>query len=180
MDLKNGIYIIECIPQEERLGEGEMLNEFLKIIMPSEDVDFEPIENKNDFFNKLNRNNSKVVHISCHGNTDDNKNLYIALPDDDILPEDFYESDHLRGRGVVVTGCLLGRKDFADEFLKRTSAKSLIAPLNLIDSFDVAMWCINFYYLVLAKGYTFVESYKYMKKRFYVPGAMKMWILKEE
>ncbi len=54
-----------------------------------------------------------------------------------------------------------------------------MAPVKIIDSFDVAMWCANFYYHLLRKNLTFVECYVYMKEKFYVPGAIKMWGWKE-
>lgn len=174
MPLKNSIYILECIPKRESLGEGAMLNEFLKIIMPDR-VEFKPIKGTDDFFDKLNKNNSKIVHISCHGNQHEDGDFYIATPDGGgILPESFYESDHLKGRCIVITGCFLGRKGFADEFLKRTQAKSLIAPVKIIESIDVAMWCTNFYYHLLTKNLSFSECYDYMKQKFYVPGALQI------
>lgn len=175
MALKKGIYILECIPKEEGIGNGKMLYEFLQIIMPDR-VDFQNIYGAYDFFDKLNENHSNIVHISCHGNQDEDGIFYIPTPDGQgIIPESFNERDGLKGRDVVITGCSLGRKGFAEGFLKETNVNSLIAPVKIIDAFDVAMWCVNFYHHLIDKNHSFVESYEYMKDRFYVPGAMKMW-----
>ena len=180
MVLKKGIYILECISKNEDIGEGKMLYEFLHIIMPDR-VEFKHINGVDDFFNKLNDNHSNIVHISCHGNQHEDGRFYIPTPDGNgITPESFHERDRLNGRDVIMTGCFLGRKGFADEFLEKTNAKSLIAPVKIIDSFDVAMWCVNFYHHLIEKNYSFSESYDYMKNRFYVPGAMQMWSWKEE
>ena len=172
--LKNGVYIIECVPKKDEIKEGAMLFEFLRMAIPDR-VELKHIKGKNDFFNELNANNSKIIHISCHGNIDDEGNFCMVMPKGNIFPNEFYESDHLKGRNVVITGCFLGRKDFADEFLERTHAESLIAPMKELDFLDSAMWCVNFYYLLLTKGYTFAKGFTYMKENFYVKGAMSMW-----
>jgi hypothetical protein len=178
MALKNGIYILELIPKDEGIGEGKLLYEFLHIIMPDR-VDFHYISGVDDFFDKLNENRSNIVHISCHGHQDDD-GFSIPTPDGTgIMPETFNERDRLTGRNVVITGCFLGRKGFADGFLKETNAKSLIAPVKLIDAFDVAMWCVNFYHHLIDTKLSFGECYDYMKDKFYVPGAMQMWERKE-
>lgn len=174
MPLKNGVYIIECVPKKDDIKEGAMLFEFLKIAIPDR-VELMHIKSKYNFFDKLNKNNSKIVHISCHGGTDNEGNFCMVMPKGYISPDEFYESDHLRGRNVVITGCSLGRKDFADDFLERTKAESFIAPMNDITPLDSAMWCVNFYYLLLTKNYTFGKGFDYMKDNFYVKGAMQMW-----
>jgi hypothetical protein len=173
MTLKNGVYILECIPKKEFMKEGLILFEFLKMEIP-ERVELRFIKGKNHFFDELNKNNFKIVHISCHGKYDD-KNFCLQMPKGYICPDQFYQNDHLKGRDVVITGCSIGRKDFAEEFLERTEARSLIAPMNDIEFIDSAMWCINFYYVLLKKGYTFGNAFDYMKENFYVKGAMQMW-----
>ncbi len=176
MPLKKGVYIIECVPQKDDMREGALLYEFLNMVIPNR-IEYDDVKSKIDFFDKLITNNSKVVHISCHGNMDYNEEFYMAMPKGNIYPDEFYESDRLKGRNVVITGCFLGRKDFADEFLERTQADSLIAPMNEIDFHDSAMWCVNFYYhLFTRSSFSCSRSYDYMSKNFYVPGAMQMWI----
>lgn len=181
MALKNGVYILECIPKKERLGEGAMLNEFLKIALPEDYVELKNVKSRDDFFDKL-KNNSKIVHISCHGyEGDDGKFYFGGFPDEQVICSDeFYESDYLKRRGVIMTGCKLGRAGFAKEFLEKTRANSLIAPMKEIDSFDVAMWCAIFYHHVFAHSRSFVDSYDYMYENFPVKGSIKMYILKEE
>ena len=173
MALKEGVYILECIPKKEGMKECIMLSEFLKMEIPGK-VELKFIKSKKHFFETLNKNNSKIVHISCHGKYDD-ENLCLQMPKGYIYPEEFYEDDHLKGRDVVITGCSLGRKNFAGEFLERTGAESLIAPMNDIEFIDSAMWCINFYYILLKKNYLFGKAFDYMKNNFYVKGAMQMW-----
>ncbi len=68
----------------------------------------------------------------------------------------------------------LGEGAMLNEFLKRTQAKSLIAPVKIIESIDVAMWCTNFYYHLLTKNLSFNGCYDYMKQKFYVPGALQI------
>lgn len=173
MTLKEGVYMLECIPKKEGMKEGLILSEFLKMEI-SEKVELKFIKSKNHFFNILNKNNFKIIHISCHGKYHDG-NFCMQMPKGHIYPYEFYENDHLKGRNVVITGCSLGRKDFAKEFLDKTDAESLIAPMNDIGFLDSAMWCINFYYILLKKDYTFGNAFDYMKENFYIKGAMQMW-----
>lgn len=175
MPLKSGVYILECIPKKEKLGEGAMLKGLLEIALPKGYVDLTYIQTIYDFFDELKENKSKIVHISCHGNKDSDKNFYISLPNGDIVLADFEEHDRLKGRGVIITGCLLGRAGFANEFLERTKASSLIAPMNIIESFDVAIWCAMFYHHLFAKSYNFRDSYDYMRNNFFIQGAMQLW-----
>ncbi len=173
MTLKNGVYILECIPKKEMMKEGLILFEFLKMEIPKK-VELKFIKGKNHFFDELNKNNFKIVHISCHGKYDDG-NFCLQLPNGYIYPDQFYDNDHLKGRDVVITGCSLGRKDFAKEFLEKTEANSLVSPMNDIEFLDSAMWCINFYYVLLKKDYPFDKAFDYMKENFYVKGGMQMW-----
>ena len=173
MTLKDGVYILECIPKKEGMKEGVILFELLKMEIP-EKAELKFIKGKNHFFDELNKNNFKTVHISCHGKYYDG-NFCLQMPKGHIYPDQFYENDHLKGRYVVITGCSLGRKEFAEEFLERTEAESLIAPMNDIGFLDSAMWCVNFYYILLKKGYGFGNAFDYMKENFYIKGAMQMW-----
>ncbi len=172
---KKGVYIIECIPKKDDMKEGAVLYEFLKMVIPNK-IKYAYVKSKTDFFDELNTNNSKVVHISCHGNIDCNEDFYMAMPKGKIYPDEFYNDDGLKGRNVVLTGCLLGRRDFAMKFLEETHAESIIAPMNEIYFHDSAMWCVNFYHhLVTRSSFSCSRSYNFMSKSFHVPGAMQMW-----
>jgi len=175
MSLKKGVYILECVPKKDEMRECAVLYEFLNMVIPNK-IEYSDVKSKTDFFEKLNTNNSKVVHISCHGNTDQDKDFYMEMPKGKIYPDEFYTDDGLKGRNVVLTGCLLGRADFAKEFLEKTHAESLIAPMNEIYFHDSAMWCVNFYHhLSTRSSFSCGKSYDYMYEKFYVPGGMKMW-----
>ena len=175
MAFKNGVYIIECVPRKENLREGALLYEFLNMVIP-EKIEFDHVVGKNAFFDTLSENNSKIVHISCHGDIDDNGEFCMLMPKGKIYPDEFYDDDGLKGRHVVITGCLLGRAGFAKEFLDETQAESLIAPLHKIEFYDSAMWCVNFYYHLLTRSsFSSSKSFDYMSDNFYVPGAMQMW-----
>lgn len=177
MSLKNGVYILECIPKKEKLGEGAMLEKFLEIALPDGYVELKYIKGKDDFFAELNNNNSKIVHISCHGYEGDDGKFYIGGMTDNqyICSDEFIESDRLGRRGVIITGCKLGRSGFAKEFLQRTLAKSLVAPMKDIESFDAAIWSAIFYHHLFTKSFDFGKSYDYMDENFKFQGAMKMW-----
>ncbi|GFO96901.1 hypothetical protein ig2599ANME_1095 [groundwater metagenome] len=180
MPLKKGVYLIECVPKEDNLREGALLHDFLNMLLPDR-IEYHEVTDKDNFIDTL-KNNSKVVHISCHGTTDENGNFCMIMPDDEpFFPNEFYKNDYLKGRNVVITGCGLGRAGFSKEFLERTQAESLLSPVNIIDFADSAMWCVNFYYhLFTRNSFSFDKSYKYMKDNFYVPGAMKQWGWREE
>lgn len=173
MILKDGVYVLECVPKKEGMKEGIMLFEFLKMEIP-EKVELKFVKGKNHFFDTLNKNNFKIVHISCHGKYH-NGSFCMQMPKGYIHTDEFYENDRLNGRNVVITGCSLGKKDFAEEFLKRTGAESLIAPMDDIEFLDSAIWCLNFYYILLKKDYTFCKAFDYMKEKFYIKGTMQMW-----
>ncbi|MDW7776264.1 MAG: hypothetical protein SCH39_08030 [Methanosarcinales archaeon] len=175
MALKKGVFIMECVPKKDNLREGKLLYEFLNMLIPDR-IDLLQIKSKNDFLDRLYENNSKVIHISCHGDTNNEDNFCMLTANGNIYPDELDEDSGLRGRNVVITGCLLGRTGFAKEFLENTQAKSLIAPMNEIRFRNSAMWCANFYYhLFTRNSFSFGRSYDYMTKNFYVPGAMKMW-----
>lgn len=176
MALKKGVFIIECVPQKDKQREGALLYEFLNMVIPDK-LECYQVKGKNDFLETLYANNSKIVHISCHGNTDNDGNFHMMMPKGNFYPEEFYENDGLKGRDVIITGCLLGRAGFAKKFLEETEAKSLIAPMNDINFEDSAMWCVNFYHHLLTRSsFSCKRSYDYMSKNFYIPGAMQMWI----
>lgn len=175
MALRKGVSIFECVPKRDDKEEGVMLYELLNMIIPRKKIKLCYVNTKNDFFEKLNKNKSKIIHISCHGNTDFQK-TWIATPKGGkIFPKDFYDDDGLKGRNVVMTGCFLGRKDFAYEFLKGTKAKSLIAPQRITYFQDSALWCVNFYHHLLTGRFSFNGSYKYMDKMFRIAGVMKKY-----
>lgn len=175
MPLKNGVYILECIPKNEKLGEGAMLEKLLEIAIPNY-VELKYIKGKKHFFAELNKNNSKIVHISCHGYENDGK-FYIGgkAEGNDICSDEFFENDRLKGRGIIITGCKLGRAGFAKEFMERTQANHLIAPMKDIESFDVAIWSAIFYHHLFTESKDFVKSYDYMDENFKFQGVMKMW-----
>lgn len=64
MRLKKGVYIIECVPQKDDMREGALLYEFLNMVIPNR-IEYANVKSKTDFFEKLNSNNSEVIHISC-------------------------------------------------------------------------------------------------------------------
>lgn len=176
MTLKKGVYILECVPQKDDLREGVLLYEFLNMVIPNK-IKIHQVKSKNDFIDILHLNNSKIVHISCHGNIDKEGNFYMMMPKGNFFPEELFEDDGLKGRNVVLTGCSLGRAGFAKQFLEETQAESLIAPMNDIEFADSAMWCVNFYYHLLSRNsFSLDRSYNYMSEKFYIPGAMKLWI----
>ncbi len=172
MSLIKGVYIIECVSRKD-CKESNVLHELLKMIKPKK-VKCCVAKTKNEFFNKLNKNNHQVIHISCHGNTDFNES-WIAMPKGNVHSEDFLREDRLNKRNVVITGCFLGRKNFADNFLNRTHAESLIAPQREISFQDSALWCVNFYHRLLTRRFSFNGSYKYMDEMFRIAGAMKKY-----
>jgi len=183
MPMKNGVYIMECVPEVEQ-KEGASLYLFLDMLLPNQ-IEYNPIADKEDFINTLTKNKSKFVHISCHGGADDDGNFCMIMPNKEaVYPSDLYSDDRLSGRNVMITGCNLGLAGFAKEFVANTNAKSLIAPIYLIDFADSLMWCVNFYYhLFTRRSLSFDKSYTYMmdhKDVFYVPGGMKYWIRGEK
>ncbi|MCK4797022.1 MAG: hypothetical protein KAT05_06545 [Spirochaetes bacterium] len=148
------------------------------MLIPDNRIEVFHIKSKYDLLDTLLENNSKVVHISCHGDGDlkNNENYCMLTPNGKIHPSELYENDGLRGRNVIITGCLLGRSAFANEFLENTQAKSLIAPLKKIYFSDSALWCVNFYHHLFSKNsFSFISSYNYMKKNLKIQGGMKMF-----
>ncbi|MCX9088131.1 MAG: hypothetical protein OIN90_11290 [Candidatus Methanoperedens sp.] len=174
MPPKDGVYIIECVPEEKEKREGIILYEFLRMILPRDRIDFSPVRNFNGFRNAVVNNNYNVIHISCEG-VEDEGELCIHLPvGKPVHSDEFCETSHLKGRYMVITGCELGRGEFAKKLKERTHAKTIIAPKKTIPFEDSAMWCVNFYYYHLLTGKSFAESYDYMNKKFH-PQVMKIW-----
>ncbi len=121
------ILYLECIPKKEGLNEGVVISEYARLAWDDK-VEFWHIESKKEFFDILADNNHKYIHISAHGDCDDNGDHYIALPKGKVYPDEFDPDSGLRKRICFLSACLLGKKNFAQGMFEAASPEILIAP----------------------------------------------------
>lgn len=101
MALKKGVFILEGIPQYEGKNEGNMLYEFIKMILPDRVEMWYDFKSYNDFFDSLKSNNHKFIHISTHGDVDDDGNVFLSLPNKlKLYPDELASAEGLNGRNI--------------------------------------------------------------------------------
>jgi hypothetical protein len=175
--------IIEAIPKNNKLNEGIILKEFLKMIFADtpEVIDFKRISSKSQLINYLkNKHNLEefdYVHFSAHGSKED---YSLHLPKGMMHFSDF-EDEVFSRKTVTLSSCELGFKDFAASFCYYTDARYLIAPVNQVSFDDAAVFYINFYHQALGLNHTPKKSFKTCKDYLgnHVQGGFKFFDGKE-
>lgn len=153
---KKRVLILECIPKNEKFNEGVMLKHFLDMIFEHdrERVCSYRVKNKAQLIqyirNKKDLDKFDFVHFSAHGLPE-----YAEIE----LPQGQLAAWELKGfcfddKTITFSACSTGRIGFAAEVIGFTGAKGMIAPQNDVWFADSALWFLNFYYLVLEKGYS--------------------------
>ncbi len=173
MAFKKDLLLLECIPKEDKMEEGIVIREFLKLAFPKK-VKFKRIKTKDDFFKAIKRNTCKYIHISCHGYGDVD-GYYIKLPKGKVYPSELDRSSNLYDRHCFISGCSLGKKAFADNFMKATDSEDVIAPLKDVYFIDAAAFWINFYYNLFFLGKGVDKSFDISKQQIEKSGAMQLW-----
>jgi len=151
------LFIFECMPKSDRCNEGELLFNLLGMTVDVKhrgEVALKDLGSKTEFLRYMARKSIArrfdFIHLSGHGDPD---GCAFRLPLGKVHPEEFPESC-FQGRTVTFASCGLSRNGFMDEFMERTGAKAVIAPLNNVHFDDSAIWYAYFYYLVLHHGFT--------------------------
>lgn len=157
--MRKELSIFECVPNKE-WKEGKVLLDFIRMILPSNRVKLKKVVKKKKLFQILKKNNSRYIHISCHGD-EDKQGSFIALPKGGKIRSSDFRGVNLRGRTVVMSGCRLGKVAFADDLHKITGAKVFFAPQQDICFPDSAAFWVLFYYNLFQKRFSVKRSYKY-------------------
>ncbi|OLS20110.1 MAG: hypothetical protein HeimC3_41920 [Candidatus Heimdallarchaeota archaeon LC_3] len=126
MALKKGILIIECIPEKEGMREGRIVFDFLSMVIP-EKIEFSnyTIMSYEEFYEAIESNNHQFIHISSHGNIDENGLSYLALPNRmKIYADDLAESRGLTNRNLLITACDAGKVNFLNKLFEETETSN--------------------------------------------------------
>ncbi|MCK4329074.1 hypothetical protein KAX02_04460 [candidate division WOR-3 bacterium] len=174
MALFKKVLILECVPKMEEKEEGIILSELIALIHKDK-VEYKRVGSKKDLFKKLVGYRYKYIHISCHGDCDENGNYYMAMPHGKVYPEDFYNQRGLRNRICFISACSLGKLNFSDLFWERAEPNILIAPQRIIKFMDVAIFWTILYYDHFYLRKSLISSYNDANGFVKNTGAMKYW-----
>ena len=169
--------IIEAIPRKDRLHEGRVLNEFMR--MSFEKVVLNRISYKKDLLTMLDDtrmiNGFNYVHLSGHGDVTKKKAAF-KCPYGWIVPDEF-PCGCFEDRTVALSGCQLGKTAFIEPFMNQTEARNVIAPQRDVPFVDAAVWFVNFYYFALhhekSSWTAFEMTNQHLRGR--ALGAFKFW-----
>lgn len=172
MALKKGVFILEGVPQYENKDEGNLLYEFLRMMIPEKIDLWYDLRSYDDIFSTIATNYHKFLHISTHGGVDKDDKVFLQFPRNmKIYSEDLVDIKGLNSRHVLITACEAGHSSFIEELYDNTKVESVIAPQNEIIFEDSAMWCINYYYQLFRNDLDVNKTFRYMQRKFYIQGA---------
>ena len=159
------VLIIECIPKTERMKEGQILKEVLRLIFgDSSCFCYKEIKSRGNLLsyikNKRDLDEYDFIHISAHGSD----GLGIVTPNGTVYPTEF-KSDCFDGKTLTISACSLGNRDFAGHLIYFTSANNVIAPSKDVEFSNAAIWFVNFYFLVLKRGRKAKTAFDTCKER---------------
>lgn len=162
------LLIVECTSEsKEKMSEGRLLRELMRILGFEKRTKFTVIGNKNRFLRELEEMEEPYLHISAHGDFDPVKGTWINIPDGKKV----YSSD-LHGlwehkskskipRLVVFSACKTGHVDMARAF-SDAGCQYCIAPLHETTWEDAAVFSTIFYKLLIGEGRSPWVSFKNM------------------
>ena len=168
------ILYLECIPKKEGFNEGIVISEYAKLAWDDK-VEFWQIQSKREFFDVLAGNHHKYIHISAHGECDDNGDYCISLPKGRVYPEEFNPNSGLRKRICFISACSLGKKRFAESLFEAARPEVLIAPQRDIYFLDAATFWITLYYHHFYLERTLEKSFDKACEMVKNTGAMQFW-----
>ncbi len=177
MSLSKKVLYLECIPKKYERNEGTIIHEFVNLMFKNK-VYLNRVRSKIDLFKKLKDNRYKYIHISCHGEFDENDDYYMEMPKGKIYPDEFDNKSGIKNRICFISACSLGKKSFVQTLYEEASPHILIAPQRDIFFVDSAVFWIILYYNHFYLGKKLLPSYNIAKKQLKSTGAMKYWYIK--
>jgi hypothetical protein len=157
MKRKPKLIILECTSEsKEKMSEGTLLWELMRILGFGNRTKLLLIENKDSFLRKLERIQEPYLHISAHGDFDQAKGTRIDLP----YKAEIYSSD-LVGlwkkkaksnipRLIVLSACETGHIDMVRAF-SDAGCQYCIAPLHETLWEDAALFSTLLYKLLIGE-----------------------------
>jgi len=172
------LLIVEAIPKTEKLQEGHVLNEFIKMTSINWPRRFRRFANKYrllTYFENENHYDFEFIHFSGHGTVEGNTSFF-ECPRGSIAPDEFPEDCFIE-QTVALSACELGKAAFVRPFMRHTGAKGVIAPLKEIPFMDACVWFVNYYYFLLehhyAPGHAFNRVQRSLQSK--IKGAFRFW-----
>lgn len=166
MRRKPKLVILECTSEtQEKMSEGMLLRELMRILGFGDRTKLLPIENKDGFLRKLERIQEPYLHISAHGDFDPTKGTRINLPRQGKI----YSSDlvglwedkarYKIPRLVVLSACETGHVDMVRAF-SDAGCQYCIAPLHETSWEDAVVLSTLLYKLLIGERMSPWVSFK--------------------
>jgi len=160
------VLILECIPKNQGMKEGQVLKELLRMIFDSSSLFcFKEIKSKNNLLgyirNKKDLDEYDFIHFSAHGSDE----MGIETPNGVVYPYEFRQGC-FDGKTITISACSLGNEIFAGYLIHQTDASNVIAPSKEVEFSSAAVWYVNFYYLVLRRNRRSETAYETCKYNF--------------
>jgi hypothetical protein len=166
MKRKPRLLILECTSESrEKMSEGMLLWELMRILGFGRRTKFLSIENKDSFFRKLEGVQESYLHISAHGDFDPAKGTRIDLPRKaKVYSSDLVDLWNNKTRFkipklVVLSACETGHVDMVRAF-SDAGCQYCVAPLHETSWEDAAVFSTLLYKLLIGEGMSPWVSFK--------------------
>jgi len=160
------LFILECISEsKERMSEGRLLWELMRILGFEKRTKFRIITDKNSFFEELEEMGEPYLHISAHGDFDPTEGTWINIPSrEKVYSNDLRDLWKNKARSkipklVVLSACKTGHVDMVRAF-SDAGCQYCIAPLSETLWEDTAVFITLFYKLLIGEGRSPWVSFK--------------------
>jgi len=158
MRQRTRLLILECTSQsKERMSEGRLLQELMRILGFEKRTRFMDISNKNSFLRELEGMEEPYLHISAHGDFNPIRGTWINIPcGGKVYSSDLHSlwKDKARSkipRLVVLSACKTGYVDMVRAF-SDARCQYCIAPLYETSWEDASLFSTMFYKLLIGEG----------------------------
>jgi hypothetical protein len=152
------LLILECTSEsEERMSEGRLLRELMRILGFERQTRFLLISGKMDLLRKMENMKEPYLHISAHGEFNSQKGTWINVPHSGkVFPSDITGLWKQRAKPripvfVVLSACETGHVDMVRAF-SEAGCQYCIAPLHETYWEDAAVFSTVFYKLLIGEG----------------------------
>jgi hypothetical protein len=146
---EKGMLILECTSErQERMSEGLLIKELIRILEPSIIPNVVPARGVSSFKKALRDSSETVIHVSAHGRYYYKKTTKLDFPSKKSITTDEKHEQLLKRSEkpvlMVFSACSVGNKDMVKS-LNDAGVKYFIAPTEDVDWFDAALFLTLFY-----------------------------------
>ncbi len=147
---KAKVCIIESVGflEEQSHKEGEIISRTLRLAGKTSAYIY--VRNKKELaaaIQDFGKSSFRYLHLSCHGNEGEFWTTLDSLSDKDLAK---IIAPHVNGRRVFISSCLAAnqKNKFARHLLRNSKCLSVVAPTQIINLSDAAIFWTAFYHLM--------------------------------